>query len=77
MSNAVAFDEKFLIEEIKKLPTEKVTEVFDFVEFLRDREGGVEDDPSVQAQVQEARVAYQSGDYMTIDEYITQRSLHI
>ena len=29
MSNAVAFDEKFLIEEIKRLPTEKVTEVLE------------------------------------------------
>ncbi|MFH1860459.1 MAG: toxin-antitoxin system, antitoxin component, Xre family protein [bacterium] len=41
MSNAIAFDEEFLIAEIKKLPTEKVTSVFDFVEFLRDRKEDV------------------------------------
>ena len=30
--------------------------------------------PIVRAEIQEARVAYQSGDYMTIDEYIVQRT---
>ncbi len=28
---------------------------------------------AVQAEIQEARVAYQAGDYVTIDEYIAQR----
>jgi hypothetical protein len=32
-----------------------------------------EDDPIVQAEIQEARNAYPVGDYVTIDEYITQR----
>lgn len=32
-----------------------------------------EEDPSVQAEIQEARTAYQVGDYVTIDEYIAQR----
>ncbi|MEK7813749.1 MAG: toxin-antitoxin system, antitoxin component, Xre family protein [Candidatus Desantisbacteria bacterium] len=41
MGNAVAFDEKFLIAEIKKLPAEKAAKVFDFVEFLRDRKEDV------------------------------------
>lgn len=41
MSNTVAFDERFLIEEIKKLPIEKAKEVFSFVEFLRVREEDV------------------------------------
>jgi hypothetical protein len=32
-----------------------------------------ERDPAVQAEIQEARSAYQAGDYVTIDEYIAQR----
>ena len=32
-----------------------------------------EQDPTVQAEIQKARAAYQAGDYMTIDEYIAQR----
>ena len=32
-----------------------------------------EEDPIVQAEIQEARNAYQVGDYVTIDEYIAQR----
>ena len=32
-----------------------------------------EEDPSVKAEIQEARDAYQAGDYVTIGEYIAQR----
>ena len=32
-----------------------------------------EEDPGVQAEIQEARDAYQAGDYVTIDEYIALR----
>jgi hypothetical protein len=32
-----------------------------------------ERDPKVQAEIQEARAAYESGDYVTIDEYIAQQ----
>jgi hypothetical protein len=32
-----------------------------------------EQDPTVQAEIREARAAYQAGDYVTIDEYIAQR----
>jgi len=31
-----------------------------------------EQDPTVQAEIREARAAYQVGDYVTIDEYIAQ-----
>ncbi|MEJ2560927.1 MAG: hypothetical protein P8186_32850 [Anaerolineae bacterium] len=30
-------------------------------------------DPTTQAEIQEARAAYRSGDYVTIDEYIAQK----
>ncbi len=33
----------------------------------------LEKDPSVQAEIQEARTAYEKGDYITIDEYIAQQ----
>ncbi len=32
-----------------------------------------EQDPTVQADIQEARTAYQAGDYLSIDEYVAQR----
>ncbi|MGH2592012.1 MAG: hypothetical protein ACRDGG_00700 [Anaerolineae bacterium] len=32
-----------------------------------------EQDPAFRAEIQEARVAYEAGDYMTIDEYIVRR----
>jgi hypothetical protein len=32
-----------------------------------------EQEQAVQAEIQEARAAYQAGDYVTIDEYIAQR----
>ena len=32
-----------------------------------------ERDPAVRSEIQEARAAYQAGDYVTIDEYIAQR----
>ena len=31
----------------------------------------------LQAEIQEARVAYQAGDYVTIDEYVTQRQVQV
>jgi len=32
-----------------------------------------EQDPTVHAQIQEARAAYQAGDYVSIDEYVARR----
>ncbi len=34
----------------------------------------LEEDPTVRAEIEEARTAYQAGDYLTLDEYIAQRS---
>jgi len=33
----------------------------------------LEEDPSVKAEIESARVAYEAGDYQTIDEYIASR----
>lgn len=67
---------------VKSLNLLNFNEKYQIWELLEKQIGGFEeklfeDDPSVQSQIQEARAAYQSGDYMTIDEYITQRSLHV
>jgi hypothetical protein len=32
------------------------------------------EDPTVQAEIAEAKTAYQAGDYLTLDEYIARRS---
>ena len=53
-------DEKYLLLE---LLSEQIAQV---------EEELWEQTPIVQAEIQEARVAYQSGNYMTIDEYIAQ-----
>ncbi|GAB4172543.1 MAG: hypothetical protein Fur006_01400 [Coleofasciculaceae cyanobacterium] len=34
----------------------------------------LEEDPNAQAEIEEARTAYQLGDYLTLDEYIAQQS---
>ena len=34
----------------------------------------LEEDPTVQAEIEEARTAYQEGDYITLDDYIAQGS---
>lgn len=34
----------------------------------------LKEDQNAQAEIEEARIAYQVGDYLTLDEYIAQRS---
>lgn len=43
-------------------------------EIAQAEEDLLEQDPTVQAEIQSARVAYQTGDYQTIEEYIGNRS---
>jgi hypothetical protein len=42
-------------------------------EMAQIEEEAREQDPTVQAEIQEARAAYQSGDYVTIDDYVAHR----
>ena len=42
-------------------------------EMAQIEEEAWEQDPTTQAEIQEARAAYQSGDYVTIDDYVAQR----
>lgn len=43
-------------------------------EIAQAEEDLFEQDPTVQAEIQEARDAYQTGNYQTIEEYITNQS---
>jgi len=43
-------------------------------EIAQAEEDLFEQDPTVQAEIQEARDAYQTGNYQTLEEYITYRS---
>jgi hypothetical protein len=48
------------------------------MELLDEQIGQAEEDlweqnPTIQAEIQEARAAYEAGDYVTIDEYIAQQ----
>lgn len=43
-------------------------------EIAQAEEDLFEQDPTVQAEIQAARVAYQTGDYQNIEEYIANRS---
>jgi len=43
-------------------------------EISQAEEDLLEEDPTVLAEIDEARIAYQNGDYQTIDEYIATRS---
>jgi len=66
-----------LVESLKVLG---FSEKYQIWKLLEKQIGGFEEElleesPSVQSQIQEAHIAYQSGDYVTIDEYMTQRSL--
>ena len=42
-------------------------------EIAQAEEDSWEQDPAFQAEIQEARAAYQAGDYVTIDEYMIQQ----
>jgi hypothetical protein len=43
-------------------------------EITQAEEDLLEEDPTIKAEIQEARTAYQTGDYQTIEEYIANRS---
>ena len=64
-----------LVDSISKLsPREKLRlwELLD-EQITRAEEELWEQDSTVQAEIREARAAYQSGDYVTIDEYLARQ----
>lgn len=64
-----------LIEAITSLDLEKKRELLEILEDLVfESEESLEQEPQVLAEIEEARKAYQKGDYQTIQEYITTNS---
>jgi len=69
-ANLIPFDS--LVDSVTKL---HLRDKFRLWELLDEQMADVEEelwdeDPAVQAEIREARDAYQAGDYVTIDEYI-------
>jgi hypothetical protein len=65
-----------LIEAITPLNVEVKRKLLEILEdqIFEAEEDSMENDPEVLAEVEEARKAYQIGDYQTIQEYITNQS---
>ncbi len=60
-----------LVEAIASLKYEDKLQLLQLLEAeIADAEDLLENDPVVLAEVEDARRAYQQGDYQTIDEYI-------
>ncbi len=58
-------------EYIDQIPPEHLGSVLDFVAFLADRES---EDATEEYQVELAKQEYRNGDFLTLEEYHTQRS---
>ncbi len=65
-----------LIEAIATLDLGVKRKLMEIIEdqIIESEEESMENDPEVLAEVEEARKAYQIGDYQTIQEYITNQS---
>jgi len=60
-----------LVEAIASLKYEEKLQLLQLLEAeIADAEDLLENDPVVLAEVEDARRAYQQGDYQTIDEYM-------
>lgn len=65
-----------LVDAIASLNLEEQRQLWQILEeaIAQAEEDLLEKDPTVQAEIQAARVAYQTGDYQTIEQYIANRS---
>jgi hypothetical protein len=70
ISVSVTFDS--LLQSILKLPPAEKLKIMEVLhEQLEQAEEELyESDPTIQAQIREARLAYQAKDYVTLDEYL-------
>jgi len=64
-----------LIDCIEKLDVQEKIQLWKLLdeEITLIEEDILEQNPIIQAEIQEARDAYKEGDYITIDEYISKR----
>ena len=65
-----------LVNAIITLAREEKIQLFHLLEteIAQLEEDEFENDPTVLAEIQEARIAYQTGDYQTLDELMATRS---
>ena len=64
-----------LIRSVRELDFEDKYRLWEFLEeqIAQIEEESLEKDPAIQKQIREARSAYKTGDYETIDEYLSRR----
>ncbi len=67
---------QFLVEAITSLGLEEKRKILQLLneEIDQAEEDLLEESPNIQAEIQEARLAYQKGDYQTIQDYINNQS---
>lgn len=67
---------QFLVEVITSLGLEEKRKILQLLNEGIDQaeEDLLEENPNIQAEIQEARLAYQKGDYQTIQDYINNKS---
>ncbi|MBD1809113.1 hypothetical protein H6F98_27195 [Microcoleus sp. FACHB-SPT15] len=65
-----------LVDAISSLGLEEKRRLWQLLEeeIAQAEEDLLEEDPTIQAEIEEARTAYQTGDYQTIEEYMANRS---
>lgn len=65
-----------LLNAISSLGLEEKRQLWELLEaeIAQAEEDLLEQNPTIQAEIQEARNAYQAGDYLTIEQYIAKRS---
>ncbi|MGB5960678.1 MAG: hypothetical protein WBG73_08480 [Coleofasciculaceae cyanobacterium] len=67
---------QFLVDAIASCGLEEKRKILQLLneEIDQAEEDLLEENPTVQAEIQEARIAYQTGDYQTIQDYIASKS---
>jgi hypothetical protein len=58
-----------LIKEIEQTPDTLLTELLDFLLFIKERHTEIEITEEEQANIIASESAYQAGDYLTLEEY--------
>jgi len=64
-----------LVDSVAELSLEEKRRLWELLDqqLAQAEEEMWEQDPAVQAEIQEAHTAYQAGDYLTIDEYLAKQ----
>ena len=64
-----------LLEAISSLAVPEKRKLWEFLEteLFQDEEEEGEDSPEIIAEIQAARTDYQTGNYLTLDQYLAQR----